>query len=85
MIANAMESPTDMLHLRDQEARAIMAPHDATPVTAGLEDLFPHVPGPNGTRVGTDPEVAKRHPQSSRGNSCASGAVPASRPAISRT
>jgi hypothetical protein len=58
MIANAMESPTDMLHLRDQEARAIMAPHDATPVTAGLEDLFPHVPGPNGTRVATDPEVA---------------------------
>jgi hypothetical protein len=58
MIANAMESPTDMLHLRDQEARAIMAPHETTPVTNSLEDLFPNVPGPNGTRVGTDPEVA---------------------------
>jgi hypothetical protein len=58
MIANAMESPTDMLHLRDQEAQAIMAPHEATPVVANLEDLFPQVPGPNGTSVGTDPEVA---------------------------
>jgi hypothetical protein len=58
MIANAMESPTDMLHLRDEEARAIMAPHEDTPVTNSLEDLFPHVPGPEGTRVGTDPEVA---------------------------
>jgi hypothetical protein len=57
MIANAMESPTDMLHLRDEEARAIMAPHDATPVTANLEDLFPQVPGPGGTAMGTDPEV----------------------------
>jgi hypothetical protein len=58
MIANAMESPTDMAHLRDQEARAIMAPHETTNVTGNLEDLFPHVPGPAGTRVGTDPEVA---------------------------
>lgn len=58
MIANAMESPTDMLHLRDEEARAIMAPHEATPVVGNLEDLFPQVPGPNGTAVGTDPEVA---------------------------
>jgi hypothetical protein len=57
MIANAMESPTDMLHLRDQEAQAIMAPHDATPVAHNLEDIFPQVPGPNGTAVGTDPEV----------------------------
>lgn len=58
MIANAMESPTDMLHLRDEEARAIMAPHDTTPVVDNLEDLFPAVPGPSGTRMGTDPEVA---------------------------
>jgi hypothetical protein len=58
LIANAMESPTDMLHLRDEEARAIMAPHEATPVVANLEDLFPAVPGPGGTRMGTDPEVA---------------------------
>jgi hypothetical protein len=57
MIANAMESPTDMLHLRDEEARAIMAPHDATPVAANLEDVFPQVPGPNGTAMSTDPEV----------------------------
>jgi hypothetical protein len=58
MIANAMESPTDMLHLRDEEARAIMAPHEATPVVDNLEDLFPAVPGPGGTRMGVDPEVA---------------------------
>lgn len=58
MIAAAMDSPTDMLHLRDQEARAIMAPHGASRVVDNLEDLFPHVPGPGGTRVATDPEVA---------------------------
>lgn len=58
MIANAMESPTDMLHLRDQEARAIMAPHDATPVAQNLEDVFPQVPNPNGgAGISTDPEV----------------------------
>lgn len=58
MIANAMESPTDMLHLRDQEARAIMAPHETTPVVPNLEDLFPAVAGPAGTRMATDPEVS---------------------------
>jgi len=58
LIAKAMDSPTDMQLLRDEEARAIMAPHDATPVVANLEDLFPAVPGPAGTRMGTDPEVA---------------------------
>jgi hypothetical protein len=58
MIANAMESPTDMLHLRDQEAQAIMAPHDATPVAANLEDVFPSVPNPSGgAGISTDPEV----------------------------
>jgi hypothetical protein len=58
MIARAMESPTDMLHLRDQEARAIMAPHETTPVVPNLEDLFPAVAGPGGTRMATDPEVS---------------------------
>jgi hypothetical protein len=58
LIESAMDSPTDMLRLRDEEARAIMAPHDATPVVPNLEDLFPSVPGPGGTRVGVDPEVA---------------------------
>lgn len=58
MIANAMESPTDMLHLRDQEAQAIMAPHDATPVANNLEDVFPQVPNPGGgAGISTDPEV----------------------------
>jgi soluble lytic murein transglycosylase-like protein len=58
MIANAMDNATDMRRLRKAEASAIMAPHDATPVVPNLEDLFPHVPGPNGTRVSVDPEVA---------------------------
>jgi hypothetical protein len=58
LVANAMESPTDMLAFRDEHARATMAPHEATPVVPNLEDLFPSVPGPGGTRMGTDPEVA---------------------------
>lgn len=58
MIANAMDNPLDMQHLRDVEARAIMAPHETTPVVANLEDLFPAVPGPGGTRMATDPEVS---------------------------
>jgi soluble lytic murein transglycosylase-like protein len=57
MIANAMESPTDMLHLRDQEAKAIMAPHETTPVAPSLESMFPQTPGPSGTAMPTDPEV----------------------------
>lgn len=58
LIENAMENAVDMRRLRQEEARAIMAPHEATPVVANLEDLFPAVPGPSGTRMGTDPEVA---------------------------
>lgn len=58
LIRSAMDSPTDMLRLRDEEARAIMAPHENTPVVNNLEDLFPAAPGPNGMRVGLDPEVA---------------------------
>lgn len=58
MIANAMESPTDMLHLRDQEAQAIMAPHDATPVANNFEDIYPQAPNPaGGAGISTDPEV----------------------------
>jgi hypothetical protein len=58
LIANAMESHTDMRKLRGEEAAAIMAPHDATPVVPNLEDLFPSVPGPSGTAMATDPEVS---------------------------
>lgn len=56
LIANAMESPTDMLHLRDQEARAIMAPYESTRVVDNLEDLFPDANPVAGTPA--DPEVA---------------------------
>lgn len=58
LIARAMDNPLDMRRLRDEEARAIMAPHGASRVVDNLEDLFPAVPGPGGTRMGTDPEVA---------------------------
>jgi soluble lytic murein transglycosylase-like protein len=58
LVGDAMSNPTDMNRFRDEEARAIMAPHEATPVTPNLEDLFPHVPGPNGTRIEADPEVS---------------------------
>lgn len=54
----AARSPTDMLNLRDQEVRAIMAPHDATPAVDNLRDLFPSVPGPNGQSVEVAPEVS---------------------------
>lgn len=57
LVGKAMNSPTDLLKFRDEEARAIMAPHDATTAAPNLEDLFPQVPGPGGTAVGTDPEV----------------------------
>lgn len=58
LIGRAMDSPTDMSELRDVEARAIMAPHDNTPVVNNLEDLFPQVPGPaGGAPLAVDPEV----------------------------
>lgn len=61
LAANAANSPTDLLALRDTEARAIMAPHDNTPVTQNLDDLYPHVESTdaqgNIQRVSTDPEV----------------------------
>lgn len=57
---NAAQSPTDMSTFRDEEARAIMAPHDNTQVTANLEDLFPQAPNPaGGAPIATDPEVAR--------------------------
>lgn len=58
LIANAMDDPTHMLALRDEEARAIMAPHNDTPVVHNLEDLYPQAPGPAGGAVNLDPEVA---------------------------
>ena len=58
LIENAMENSVDMRRLRAEEARAIMAPHEASPVVPNLEDLFPAVPGPGGTRMATDPEVS---------------------------
>lgn len=58
LIENAMENSVDMRRLRQEEARAIMAPYEAAPVVRNLEDLFPAVPGPSGTRMATDPEVS---------------------------
>jgi len=40
----AMNSPTDMAEFRDVEARAIMAPHDNTPVAKDFEELIPQTP-----------------------------------------
>lgn len=58
MINAATGNHLDMRGLRREESRAIMAPYENTPVTPDLEDLFPSVPGPNGTRVDVDPEVS---------------------------
>lgn len=63
LAANASNSPTDMLALRDQEARAIMAPHDATPAADSFGDILPQTPvqgtGANaGTITMTDADPA---------------------------
>ena len=59
LAGNAAHSPTDMLELRDAEARAIMGPHENTPVVDNLDELYPSVPSPDGTaRISTDPEVS---------------------------
>lgn len=58
LIANAMDNPTDMLRLRDEEARAIMAPYENTPVVNNLEELYPQAAGPSGQAINLDPEVA---------------------------
>ena len=60
LIQQAMDNPSAMRRLRDTEARAIMAPHENTPVVANLEDLIPSAAGPNGQRVALDPEVATK-------------------------
>lgn len=58
----AARSPTDLLALRGEEARAIMAPHENVPVVSQLDELFPSAPatGADGTtgRIATDPEVS---------------------------
>lgn len=41
LIRNATRSPVDMRRFRAEEARAIMAPHQATTVVPDLENLFP--------------------------------------------
>lgn len=59
LAGRAASSPTDMLDLRDQEARAIMAPHDATPVAGTFGDILPQTPVNNaGTITMTDADPA---------------------------
>jgi hypothetical protein len=60
LVTRAARSPTDMLELRGTEGRAIMAPHENTPIAGQLDELFPSVPAPNGNgaRLATDPEVS---------------------------
>jgi hypothetical protein len=55
LVGRASRSPTDMLELRDTEARAIMAPHEQTPVAADFAELLPqHPQNVNGTIVMQD-------------------------------
>lgn len=58
LIQQAMKSPTDMSTLRDVEAKAIMAPHEETPVVENLTDLYPKIPGTQGVGLEVDPEVS---------------------------
>lgn len=59
LAARAATSPTDMLALRGEEARAIMAPHDATPVADTFGDVLPQTPVQQGaTVVMTDADPA---------------------------
>lgn len=60
LAARAAGSPTDMLELRDTEARSIMAPHDNTPVADTFGEILPQRPEHvNGTvtMVDADPAV----------------------------
>ena len=60
LAARAANSPTDMLELRDTEARAIMAPHDNTPAADTFGDILPQRPeniGGTITQVDADPAV----------------------------
>jgi hypothetical protein len=59
LAARAISDSTDLLDVRTQEANAIMAPHENTPVVNSLDELMPNVPGPNGTRMPVDPEVSR--------------------------
>lgn len=59
LVTRAARSPTDMLELRGEEGRAIMAPFENTRVVDSLDELFPSVPAPTGNaRIATDPEVS---------------------------
>lgn len=55
LASRAADSPTDMSDFRDQEARAIMAPHDQTPVADSVGEILPQAPqNINGTIVMSD-------------------------------
>lgn len=65
LASRAIDSPTDMSEFRDQEARAIMAPHDDSPVAEKFSDILPQHPQQTGkgkkatiTMVDSDPEVS---------------------------
>ena len=59
LAARAAESPTDMSEFRDQEARAIMAPHEQTPAANQFNELLPQAPqNINGTITMTDADPA---------------------------
>lgn len=59
LAARAADSPTDMAELRDVEARAIMAPHDQTPVSDTVAEILPQTPvNNNGTITYTDADPA---------------------------
>jgi hypothetical protein len=60
----ASSNPTDMSEFRDTEARAIMAPHDDTPVSDNFNDILPQHPQQTGkgkkatiSMVDSDPAV----------------------------
>lgn len=67
----ALSDSTDMNALRDQEASAIMAPHQDTHAADNLVDLIPHIPGVdaagNPIRVATDPEIGQAITSASAG------------------
>lgn len=59
LATSAARSPTDMSTLRDTEARAIMAPHQDTPVANTFGDILPQTPqNINGTVVMQDADPA---------------------------
>lgn len=61
LAARAARSPTDMLELRSEEARSIMAPFDEQVIFRDLGDLSPSTPRGSGgsiEMVPSDPEIA---------------------------